>query len=464
MSFDTKVEGVMEETQSILDDFFSHYVNPVSYRNVIRKIPNIIGVTDFKKLTYKHYELLLNEYPTKGSNRSGIESLFKYLYLLDILTEKQKFAERFGAKETVRKQFEHSANNDTNQRKEKKEPESILSFEQIERLMEYCNEVEPASDFASYKRLRMAFAFYILFFHDVSVGGLKNINMWSYSEGSVIVDGKTIIIPEIYQSLFLYVKENEKPGRYQYLGVDIEDLGKIVGIDNLVPKSITMTSKKYQFSCPICGEQYFSFGENWKVVNGKIVCSLCAEHLIEKDVKKNVIFEWDAKNIELVTADEKEKITHYVSSYEKLKEKLKAPCNFDEWNKYMKLIGDLGEKYVYEREVRKLMEAKREDLAESVNAEIAKDHNNGYDILSYTENGEELHIEVKATTETLDTPFYISKNEWDKANEFKEQGKLYELHRVYNVGKDNIEVKIYRDIQAFKREEVLYKAYVNEEE
>ena len=71
-------------------------------------------------MTYKHYELLLNEYPTKGSNRSGIESLFKYLYLLDILTEKQKFAERFGAKETVRKQFEHSANNDTNQRKEKK--------------------------------------------------------------------------------------------------------------------------------------------------------------------------------------------------------------------------------------------------------------------------------------------------------------------------------------------------------
>ena len=83
--------------------FFSHYVNPISYRNVIRKIPTIIGVTDFKKLTYKHCELLLNEYPTKGSNRSGIESLFKYLYLLDILAEKQKLAERFGAKETVRK-------------------------------------------------------------------------------------------------------------------------------------------------------------------------------------------------------------------------------------------------------------------------------------------------------------------------------------------------------------------------
>ena len=174
--------------------------------------------------------------------------------------------------------------------------------------------------------------------------------------------------------------------------------------------------------------------------------------------------EWDAKNVELVTTDEKEKITHYVSSYEKLKEKLKAPCNFDEWNKYMKLIGDLGEKYVYEREVRKLIEAKREDLAECVNADIAKDNTNGYDILSYTEKGEELRIEVKATPGTLDTPFYISKNEWDKANEFREQGKLYELHRVYNVGKDSIAVRVYTDIQSLKREDVLYKVFVNEEE
>lgn len=164
------------------------------------------------------------------------------------------------------------------------------------------------------------------------------------------------------------------------------------------------------------------------------------------------------------TADEKEKITHYVSSYDKLKEKLKIPCDFESWNKYMKLIGDLGEKYVYEREVKKLIAAKREDLAECVNADIAKDHNNGYDILSYTETGEELHIEVKSTPGTLDIPFYISKNEWDRAMEFKEQGKLYELHRVYNVGKDNIAVRIYEDIPALKREDVLYKVFVNEEQ
>ena len=41
--------------------------------------------------------------------------------------------------------------------------------------------------------------------------------------------------------------------------------------------------------------------------------------------------------------------------------------------------------------------------------------------------------------------------------EFKEQGKLYELHRVYNVGKENVAVKVYTDIQSLKCEEVLYK-------
>ena len=57
MFFDTKVEGVTEETQAILDDFFSHYVNPIAYRNVIKKIPTKVGVTDLKKLTYEHYEI-----------------------------------------------------------------------------------------------------------------------------------------------------------------------------------------------------------------------------------------------------------------------------------------------------------------------------------------------------------------------------------------------------------------------
>jgi len=101
-----------------------------------------------------------------------------------------------------------------------------------------------------------------------------------------MLDDGLITVPEKFYSMFEYALENGKAGKYQNLNKSIRKLGEIVGIDNLVPKSITMTSKKYQFVCPSCGELYFSFGENWKVVNGKIVCSLCAERLIEKDVKK----------------------------------------------------------------------------------------------------------------------------------------------------------------------------------
>jgi len=79
MAFDTKVEGVTEETQAILDDFFSHYVNPITYRNLIRKLPAKIGINDFRQLTYKHCEILKNEYKSQKSNFSCIESLFKYL-------------------------------------------------------------------------------------------------------------------------------------------------------------------------------------------------------------------------------------------------------------------------------------------------------------------------------------------------------------------------------------------------
>lgn len=54
MAFDTTVEGVTEETQSILDDFLGHYLDPITYRNLIKKIPIEMGISDFKQLTYEH--------------------------------------------------------------------------------------------------------------------------------------------------------------------------------------------------------------------------------------------------------------------------------------------------------------------------------------------------------------------------------------------------------------------------
>lgn len=61
---------------------------------------------------------------------------------------------------------------------------------------------------------------------------------------------------------------------------------------------------------------------------------------------------------------------------------------------------------------------------------------------------------------TVDTPFYISKNEWDKAKQLINYGELYEIHRVYNAGRDDIAVQIYRDLNVLEREEIDYKVTV----
>lgn len=65
----------------------------------------------------------------------------------------------------------------------------------------------------------------------------------------------------------------------------------------------------------------------------------------------------------------------------------------------------------------------------------------GYDILSFDEEGHELFIEVKTTTQGKDAPFYISNNEVDFALKHPDNYVLYRIYNVQNVleSKDKIE-------------------------
>lgn len=185
MSFDTKVEGITKRSQVILENFFGQYKEARSRTILINRIPNEVKINDFGQLTYEHYLFLINKYQSTDSYVKYIETFFKYLYWIDVLEDEQQFRMHFGTKDKIGKQFERSKSKNNNQSKEKKESESILSFEQIEKLMEYCNQVEPASDFASYSRLRKAFAFYVMFFQEVSVNGLKDMDIKTYSQGKL---------------------------------------------------------------------------------------------------------------------------------------------------------------------------------------------------------------------------------------------------------------------------------------
>ena len=55
----------------------------------------------------------------------------------------------------------------------------------------------------------------------------------------------------------------------------------------------------------------------------------------------------------------------------------------------------------------------------------------GYDIRSYNvDEKREMYIEVKTTTGSSTTPFYISENEIDKSRELKDKYYIYRLYKM----------------------------------
>ena len=436
----------------------SYYESKQQYGRVIKEISEKFS-GDFENLNTEIYYEIIEHFKKNAKSdtqRSYVESFFKYLYAFNLLEEEigKEYVHIFGNKDKIRKDFKTKKQNN---KKEKEKSSPFYTFQEIEKLQEYCKEIEEATDFESYGNLKAAFAFYLLFYLGITKEAFTKCKMSDYHEGILFIDGKEIEVPKIYQSIFRYAKEKHKDTKFTEVNNWITKLGKNLEINNLTPKRILMARKEYVFTCPICKEEYLSLSDNWCVINGKIVCSSCAKKLMEADVKKNNKSELESYQIEVLEEQEKEKIKTQIWSYKKLNAELNNICNFVTWNKYLEMIGQIGEKFVYSLEVQKLLEVGKEKLAERVDPSAALDHRNGFDILSFTENGKRIYIEVKATAGDLTDPFYISNNELEKAAELKKQGELYRIYRVYNVGKENIAYEIIEDISKYKREDVLYK-------
>ncbi len=77
-----------------------------------------------------------------------------------------------------------------------------------------------------------------------------------------------------------------------------------------------------------------------------------------------------------------------------MKKNLKFPTDYLELHKFLIKIGELGEKYVYEHEISRLLEINSE-LADLVDLTPADNSVNGFDILSYTETGEKIYVTVQ---------------------------------------------------------------------
>jgi len=95
-----------------------------------------------------------------------------------------------------------------------------------------------------------------------------------------------------------------------------------------------------------------------------------------------------------------------------------------------KRIGELGEKWVIQRENTELIKAGlREKVKLIKHVSVEKGDGTGYDIKSFDKNGDDIYIEVKTTTGALKTPFYITRNELARS---QVEGVKYRLYRVYN--------------------------------
>lgn len=105
--------------------------------------------------------------------------------------------------------------------------------------------------------------------------------------------------------------------------------------------------------------------------------------------------------------------------------------NFTEKEQRNKSIGDSGEKLVFEYEKFRLKQLGKPDLVKKLEW-VSKDQGDGagYDIRSKNEDGSDRFIEVKSTTQGIETPIYFSKRE----NEFAESNPYqFYLYRVFNL-------------------------------
>ncbi|GGC97884.1 hypothetical protein GCM10011389_01280 [Pontibacillus salipaludis] len=115
--------------------------------------------------------------------------------------------------------------------------------------------------------------------------------------------------------------------------------------------------------------------------------------------------------------------------------------DFAEENEKKQELGLKGELLVFQTEVNFLNINKREDLAQKV-FHTSKEEGDGagYDILSWTLDGQKKYIEVKTTRGGIKTPYYMSANEIKYT---QDNASKYYLYRLYEYCDKNNNAKAY---------------------
>jgi hypothetical protein len=112
-------------------------------------------------------------------------------------------------------------------------------------------------------------------------------------------------------------------------------------------------------------------------------------------------------------------------------------------------IGEAGERLVLEHERAKLLRAGQTDLARKVRW-VSKEEGDGagYDVRSYEPGGREKFIEVKTTVGSQTTPFFMTRNEKDFADEADDR---YRIARIFDFRREPRAFELTSPLDSFVR-------------
>jgi len=108
---------------------------------------------------------------------------------------------------------------------------------------------------------------------------------------------------------------------------------------------------------------------------------------------------------------------------------VRLPTNYIEREARNRSLGNAGESFVLHFEQARLRRAGKERLAEQIeHTSLVRGDHEGYDILSFEENGAERLIEVKTTKYGIETPFYVTRNEVAVS---EAHARRYQVYRLF---------------------------------
>lgn len=247
----------------------------------------------------------------------------------------------------------------------------------------------------------------------------------------------------------IFYEPNKSTGSY----ADAYRTRKLSTVQNLIKPIENAIRSNNRINCNSYVEELLdkhNFIQNGKVIYGTIenVIKTVPESFIYKFIEgytksaesdNNSIIVYDADNIRSTATSLKKTtipkhsrsiisaetvISNHKTKYDYIKEHIR--------NTY---IGERGERLVYELERKKLKNAVNEGKIPSMDKLLKwvslEDDSLGYDILSYdAEIKRPIFIEVKTTTKTKFTPFYMSTDEIEFS---KKNATQYKLYRVFNL-------------------------------